>query len=222
VTPSAGTVPVGNTDLGSTLGSLRMLSGDPTVAAAPGRFTRATWTPDGPGTVAVTWQPGGPEARVEAHGDGDGRPLSYEVFHRHGIERHRADTLRAAANAAGRLGPLVDGGLAAALPALRAVRGVGPWTASCLAAQTWGDRDAVVVGDSGIPSIVGWPPAREERADDDRMIALLEPHRPHRYRVLRLAMAAGDGGWGWRLGMAAGVHPPRRAPRGRRTDIRRH
>ncbi|SDX55600.1 hypothetical protein SAMN05660209_00687 [Geodermatophilus africanus] len=60
-----------------------MLPGDPTVAAAPGRFARATWTPDGPGTVSVTWQPGGPEARVEAHG-------------------------------------------------LRAVQGVGPWTASCL------------------------------------------------------------------------------------------
>ena len=132
--------------------------------------------------------------------------LTYEAFHRHGIERHRADTLRAAATAAGRLGTLVDGGLAAAL---RAVRSVGPWTASCPAAQTWGDRDAVVVGDSGIPSIVGWLLAREERADDDRMLALLEPHRPHRYRVLRLATAAG-------------VHPPRRAPRGRRTDIRRH
>jgi 3-methyladenine DNA glycosylase/8-oxoguanine DNA glycosylase len=102
------------------------------------------------------------------------------------------------------------------------VRGVGPWTASCLAAQTWGDRDAVVVGDSGIPSIVGWPPAREERADDDRMIALLEPHRPHRYRVLRLAMAAGDGGWGWRL---ASTHPDGRlgggAPTSAATDRRR-
>jgi hypothetical protein len=63
----------------------------------------------------------------------------------------------------------------------------------------------VVVGDSGIPSIIGWLLAREERANDDRMLALLEPHRPHRYRVVRLAMAAG-------------VHPLR----GRRTDIRRH
>ena len=76
MTPSARTVPVGNIDLGSTLRSLRMLPRDPTVAAAPGRFARSTWTPDGPGTVAITWQPGGPEARVEAHGNGAARLLA--------------------------------------------------------------------------------------------------------------------------------------------------
>ena len=42
----------------------------------------------------------------------------------------------------------------------------------------------------------------------DRMLELLEPYRPHRYRVLRLMMGSGQ-------------RPPRRAPRSRRTDIRR-
>jgi hypothetical protein len=70
VTLPARTVPVGDTDLASTPGCLRMLPGDPAVAAAPGRFARATWTPDGPGTVVVTGRPGGAEDRVEAHGEG--------------------------------------------------------------------------------------------------------------------------------------------------------
>jgi hypothetical protein len=40
------------------------------------------------------------------------------------------------------------------------------------------------------------------------MLELLEPHRPHRYRVLGLVMAGGR-------------RPPRQAPRGHRQDIRR-
>jgi 3-methyladenine DNA glycosylase/8-oxoguanine DNA glycosylase len=76
-----------------------------------------------------------------------------------------------------------------------------------LAVHTWGERDTVIVGDDGIPSMVGWLLAREAGADDARMIELLEPYRPHRYRVVRLAFAGQ-------------VRPPRRHPRGRRTDIR--
>ena len=45
------------------------------------------------------------------------------------------------------------------------------------------------------------------RGDDDRMIQLLEPYRPHRYRVIRLAIASGS-------------RPPRRATRAPINPIR--
>lgn len=135
--------------------------------------------------------------------------LAPAAFHRFGIEQRRAEHLVHAARAARRLQQLVDGGGAAALPALRSVRGIGPWTASCLLTHTWGDADAVILGDDGIPSLVTWLLAREPRGDDARMTELLEPHRPHRYRVVRLAFLSGQ-------------RPPRRSPRGARRDIRRH
>ncbi len=134
--------------------------------------------------------------------------LGYPHFHRYGIERQRADHLRGAARAVARLERLVDGDAVAAMPALRSVRGIGPWTASCLATQTWGERDAVIVGDHGIPAMVAWLLARERRADDRRMLELLEPYRPHRYRVIRLAFAGRAG-------------PPRQHARAQRVDIRR-
>jgi 3-methyladenine DNA glycosylase/8-oxoguanine DNA glycosylase len=88
------------------------------------------------------------------------------------------------------------------------VPGIGPWTAGMLRALTWGDPDTVIPGDAGIPSLLAWLLAGERTADDARMSELLEPHAPHRYRVLRLALAAG-------------TRPPRRHPRARRIDIRR-
>lgn len=58
-------------DLGATLSPFRCGAGDPTTwivrtgrgAESVGRFTRATYTPDGPATVHVRWAPGaGPDA----------------------------------------------------------------------------------------------------------------------------------------------------------------
>jgi hypothetical protein len=66
----------------------------------------------------------------------------------------------------------------------------------------------VRVVDSGIPALVAWVPAGRLRADDAAVLDLLEPNRPHRYRVLGLVFASGR-------------RPPRHAPRGRREDIRR-
>jgi len=107
-----------------------------------------------------------------------------------------------------RLAGLVDGPSEAGLRALGAGRGVGPWTLSCLAAQTSGEADAAVVGDAGIPALVAWLLAGERTADDARMLALLEPYRPHRGRVIRLAFLSG-------------ARPPRRQPGLPGVDIRR-
>ncbi|MEO1060470.1 MAG: DNA-3-methyladenine glycosylase 2 family protein [Actinomycetota bacterium] len=134
--------------------------------------------------------------------------LAYPDLHRFGIERRRANHLREAARFVARRQDLADRPFAEVRPALAAVSGIGPWTLGCVATQTWGEADEIILGDDGLPSMISWMLAREHRADDRRMVELLEPFRPHRYRVIRLAFAAG-------------VRPPRRAPRGRRTDIRR-
>jgi 3-methyladenine DNA glycosylase/8-oxoguanine DNA glycosylase len=49
----------------------------------------------------------------------------------------------------------------------------------------------VSVGDYHVPNMVGWALAGEVRADDARMLALLEPFRGHRGRVCVLLELAG-------------------------------
>jgi hypothetical protein len=63
-------VDVTGIDLAATLGGLDWLPRDPTLRCTPGRFERATLTPEGPGAVAVTWS--GSTARVETDGPGGG------------------------------------------------------------------------------------------------------------------------------------------------------
>ena len=109
---------------------------------------------------------------------------------RYGIDAHRSQALINVAVVATRLQSFVDGPVEEARKPLMSVPGVGPWTISCLRAFTWGDPDAVIVGDSGIPSLLSSTLAGERRATDQRMLELLEPYRPHRYRILKLAFAA--------------------------------
>ncbi|MCO7219238.1 DNA-3-methyladenine glycosylase [Klenkia sp. PcliD-1-E] len=134
--------------------------------------------------------------------------LPYERLHALGVERRRSEHLVAAARRVSTLLRAEDLDRASTLSALGAVPGIGPWTTSCLSAMTFGDADTVITGDSGIPARIAWVLAREARTDDARMLQLLEPHRPHRYRVLRLAFAPE-------------VRPPRRAPRPSARDLRR-
>jgi 3-methyladenine DNA glycosylase/8-oxoguanine DNA glycosylase len=63
-----------------------------------------------------------------------------------------------------------------------------------------GHPDAVVVGDYNLPHLIAFHLAGEERADDARMLELLEPYRGQRGRVIRWIAAAGR-------------HPPRRGAR---------
>lgn len=134
--------------------------------------------------------------------------MHYTDFHRFGVERQRAEYLRLVASRAVRLQTFLDVPFHEAQPALASLRGVGPWTQTMLATQTWGDPDAVVVGDDGIPSMVTWFLAGERRGTDQRMLELLEPFRPHRQRVVRLVFASG-------------VTPPRRHHRYARNPIHR-
>ncbi len=80
----------------------------------------------------------------------------------------------------------------AALARLRAVDGIGPWTAAETARAALGDPDAVSLGDYHVPSLVSWLLAGEPRGDDARMLELLEPYRGQRARAVRLLELGGE------------------------------
>ncbi|HEX5630117.1 MAG TPA: DNA-3-methyladenine glycosylase 2 family protein [Acidimicrobiia bacterium] len=117
--------------------------------------------------------------------------LGYAALHPWGIERGRAETLIRVARHAGRLDETAQLPLGEAYTRITAIRGVGAWTAGKVGACALGDADAVPVGDYHLPNTVAWALADEDRADDRRMLELLEEFRPHRARVIRLIQAAG-------------------------------
>lgn len=123
--------------------------------------------------------------------------LAYFVFHRFGLERRRAELIVAAA----RLAPRLEGASpAVAYALLRAVPGIGPWTCAEVGRIAFGDPDALSVGDFHLPNLVAWALAGEPRADDTRMLELLDPYRGQRGRVQRLLEVSG-------------LRPPRYGPR---------
>lgn len=117
--------------------------------------------------------------------------MSYSDFHPLGVERKRAETLIRCANEMRRIGNLGTRTNAEAQARLRHIHGVGPWTAAMVTAMSFGDADAVPIGDVHIPNGVAWMMADEPRADDARMLQLLEPYAGHRWRVIRLAKEHG-------------------------------
>jgi 3-methyladenine DNA glycosylase/8-oxoguanine DNA glycosylase len=135
-----------------------------------------------PGPLTTLWLPPDP-ADVAA--------APYWVFHPFGVEQRRADTLRRAAAAAARLERCADS--EEATVRLRAIPGIGPWTAAEVVRFVYGDGDAVSVGDFHIPNTVAWALAGEARGTDARMLELLEPFRGHRGRVCMLLESAGIG-----------------------------
>ncbi len=86
---------------------------------------------------------------------------------------------------------------------LRSLPGVGVWTSAEVRFRAHGDADAVSFGDYHIAKNVGWALTGSE-VDDDGLAELLEPYRPHRYRVQRLVELAG---------LSRPRHGPRMAPR---------
>jgi 3-methyladenine DNA glycosylase/8-oxoguanine DNA glycosylase len=115
--------------------------------------------------------------------------LPYYRMHVLGVERRRADLLRVVAREARRIEAAPTAPDAQRL--LRAIPGIGPWTTAEVLRVAWGDPDAVSVGDFHIPNLVAWALAGEARADDDRMLELLEAYRGQRGRVQRLLEASG-------------------------------
>ena len=117
--------------------------------------------------------------------------LPYFAFHPFGIERERAEVLRALGARAARLDAAAELPVEEAKTSIGAVRGIGPWSVAEVARIALGDADAVSVGDFHVPHVVAWALAAEPRATDARMLELLEPFRPHRGLVQLLLEAAG-------------------------------
>lgn len=135
--------------------------------------------------------------------------MAYHDFHQLGVERKRADTLVRVAKEMRRLPNLTTSRTPADVKTrLEHIRGMGPWTANMVTASAMGDADAVPVGDYHIPNNVAWNLAGEPRADDVRMLELLEPFAGHRWRIIRLCKSSGSAPkYGPRLALDAdGIH----------------
>jgi 3-methyladenine DNA glycosylase/8-oxoguanine DNA glycosylase len=86
---------------------------------------------------------------------------------------------------------------------LRSVPGIGIWTSAEIRFRAHGDADAVSFGDYHVAKNIGWA-LTGTQVDDAGLAELLEPYRPHRYRVQRLVELAG---------LRRPRHGPRMAPR---------
>lgn len=82
---------------------------------------------------------------------------------------------------------------------LTSLPGIGRWTSAEVRQRALGDPDAISFGDYHVAKDIGWA-LTGERLDDDALAELLEPYRPHRFRVQALLALAGAGA-------------PRRGPR---------
>jgi 3-methyladenine DNA glycosylase/8-oxoguanine DNA glycosylase len=111
-------------------------------------------------------------------------------FHRANVDPGRARTVVSCAQRAASLERLASWPPARAREALTSLPGVGVWTAAETAQRAFGDADAVSVGDYHISKMIGWT-LLGRPVDDDGMLELLEPMRPHRHRVVRLLEASG-------------------------------
>jgi 3-methyladenine DNA glycosylase/8-oxoguanine DNA glycosylase len=116
---------------------------------------------------------------------------AYWEYHPLGLERRRADVLRRVAAASDRIDRLAGVSSAEASAWLERHRGIGPWTTAETVAVSHGDADAVSVGDYHIKNTVAWHLTGRARGTDEEMLALLEPFRPHRGRVIRLLESQG-------------------------------
>ncbi len=130
--------------------------------------------------------------------------LPYWAFHPLGIERRRADAIRAAAAAAARLEEIAELTSAEGMARLMSLPGVGLWTAAETMRLALADPDAVSVGDYHLPRLICWALASERTGTDARMLELLEPYRGQRGRVALLIEHSG---------LRRERHGPRMAPR---------
>jgi 3-methyladenine DNA glycosylase/8-oxoguanine DNA glycosylase len=114
-------------------------------------------------------------------------------WHRLGVDVKRQRTIRAVATVANRLEECVSMTASDALARLRTVPGVGEWTAAETAQRALGDPDAVSVGDYHLANWVVHFLTGAARGSDAKLVALLEPWRGQRQRVVRLIELSGLG-----------------------------
>ncbi|CEA08946.1 hypothetical protein BN1051_02308 [Arthrobacter saudimassiliensis] len=134
--------------------------------------------------------PGPVHLRVAPDAAGWRRVPSWE-WHRAGVDSSRSGAVMRACAAASGLERLAEAPVGADLEArLRTVPGIGPWTVAETVQRTHGAPDTVSVGDFHLAKFVG-AALTGRRTDDAGMLALLEPWRGHRQRVVRMLMLSG-------------------------------
>jgi 3-methyladenine DNA glycosylase/8-oxoguanine DNA glycosylase len=111
-------------------------------------------------------------------------------FHLANVDPGRARTVVGCAQRADSLERLVSRQAEPARTALTSLPGVGIWTAAETAQRAFGDADALSIGDYHLSNVVGCS-LLGHRIDDDAMVELLAPLRPHRHRAVRLLEVSG-------------------------------
>lgn len=134
----------------------------------------------------------------------------YFELHTLGIEKKRADTLRAVARAFEKLTSpsLLERIPSEATQYLQCIDGIGPWTAAVAGGLAFGDPDALLVGDFHVKNTAAWALRGVIRGTDDEMVEEMRVYAGQRHRVMRWLELAG-----WRA--------PARGPRQRIVSIAR-
>lgn len=115
----------------------------------------------------------------------------YHAFHRHQLEKRRADLIRAVSSLGPRIDALGEEPLDRAAAVLESIGGIARWTSAKTLEVSHGDPDQVAVGDFHFKNIVVHHLTGRDRGSDEEMLELLEPFRPHRGRVIRLLHTLG-------------------------------
>ena len=213
------TLDVVDIDVGRIVQQIGIYRNDPTHDRTDRSFAKAVLTPDGPGTMRLSWDVDG-DVQARAWGDGARWLLDradawvglrddltgFDPTVHPNVERWWRDHRRV------RLPSNVERRRAeATLPALP---GIGAWTATATVLASHGDPDVIVLRDYGMPTMVNDAFTGDskrldpDRGGDDVMAAHLDPWTGHRLRIVRLVLAAG-------------IAVPRRAPKAYNPDVRR-
>lgn len=107
-------------------------------------------------------------------------------FHPLGIEAKRANALRTVAAHAVKFWDWADRPAGECAQMLAKLPGVGEWTIGSVLGPALGCADAIAVGDYHLKNIVVHAFTGRPRGTDEELVALLEPYRPQRGRVVRL------------------------------------
>jgi len=127
--------------------------------------------------------PGATELRVPLDGARWRQVTAAEVG-RLGVDLKRWTALQEAARAAAHV-RRAEASHAALRAVLDVIPGTGPWTRECVLGFGAGDADAVPLGDVHLAPMVTERFEGRPQASDARMLELLEPYRPDRFRIIR-------------------------------------
>lgn len=112
-------------------------------------------------------------------------------WHRWGVGPHQSAAILRTAQVAGRVEQCADLPHADAQRRLRAIDGIGEWTAAEVAQRALGDPDAVSFGDYHLAHHVVYAFTGAMDGTDEQMRELLAPFAGHRYRVQRIVEVSG-------------------------------